>query len=778
MKTLPKDRYRGHSPGTPTRRGRALLTVVTLAVAALTAVTLSVAGASKAEAFETGTWYTIESRHSGLVLNISGGSTAAGAELVQWTSNDSEAQQFRFLDSGDGYYRIQARHSGMVLDVWEWNEDNGATIAQYDDLDGTNQQWEINESGGYATFVNRFSGKTMDVWEQSTEVGGRISQYDSNGGANQQWRLIPVDDDDDDDDDDDPPTPGDRQMEDLDRGVVAVRSSGSDVLVSWRLLGLDPDGIGFNVYRSTGGGSETRINNQVVTGATNFTDSGADLSQDNTYRVRPVIDGQEQAARGEFTLDANNAVEPVVRIPLRDGGTIQFVWVGDLDGDGAYDYVVDRQTSPQSIEAYSSEGDFLWEVDMGHNSTDQNNIEGGSSTIDVGHNDGVTVYDFDGDGRSEVAVRIANGVTFGDGQTFNHGNNTEQFIAMLDGRTGALEDAAMVPTDYISDGPMYARMAACYLDGETPSLVTYMKNRVGNGGFNLMVSAWDFDGSSVDMQWKWLRNGNYPDGHNSRCLDVDGDGDDEFAEIGFVLEGDGSVKYSLGDEGVVHGDRWHIADIDPSRPGLEGYGIQQNNQSGLREYYYDAATGEMIWEHYGAVTDLGRGMAGDIDPRFPGMEVWTFDGVYNGPSNQLAEPNTSLYPWPQMGLWWDGDIGMELFNDGKIEKWDWNNPSPSNSLPRLESTWNYGASTGPRGQPGLIADVFGDWREEVIMPDGDSNELIIFTTDRPTDIGLYTLAHNPAYRNDMTVKGYMQSHHVDYFLGWDMDAPPRPDITY
>ncbi|HEX2144407.1 MAG TPA: carbohydrate-binding protein, partial [Glycomyces sp.] len=269
------------------------------------------------------------------------------------------------------------------------------------------------------------------------------------------------------------PQQGSRPMEDLDRGVVAVRN-GSSVLVSWRLLGLDPTGVGFNVYRSAGGGSEVKLNSSTLTGGTNYLDRTANLSQSNTYRVAPVVGGVEQERSPGFTLTANHADEPAVRIPLRNGGQINFTWVGDLDGDGAYDYVVDRQTSPQSIEAYSSDGDFLWEVDMGHNSTNQNNIEGGSSTIDVGHNDGVTVYDFDSDGRSEVAVRIANGVTFGDGTRFNHSNDTEQFIAILDGQTGALRDSAKVPTDYISDGPMYARFAACHLDGETASLVAYM----------------------------------------------------------------------------------------------------------------------------------------------------------------------------------------------------------------------------------------------------------------------------------------------------------------
>ncbi|GGW73125.1 rhamnogalacturonan lyase family protein [Streptomyces caelestis] len=572
-----------------------------------------------------------------------------------------------------------------------------------------------------------------------------------------------------------------RPMENLGRGVVAVRSGNTSVLVSWRLLGLDPDGIGFNVYRSTAGGQEVKLNSAVLTQGTNFTDSTADLTRSNSYRVRPVINGAEQPPSGAFTLTANHAVEPAVRVPLRAGGPVKFVWVGDLDGDGEYDFVLDRQTSPQTLEAYRRDGQLLWSVNMGPNSTNQNNIEGGSSTIDVGHNDGVTVYDFDSDGRAEVAVRIAGGVRFGNGTTFTHSDNNRQFIAILDGMTGAPRATAPVPTDYLADGPMYARFGVGYLDGSRPSLVAFMKNRRGNGAFNLMMGAWQFTGQSLTQQWKWLRgNQNTPDGHNTRAIDVDGDGTDEVAEIGFVLNGNGTLRYSLGPAGVIHGDRFHIAKMDPNRPGLQGYGVQQDNPSGLREYYYDATNGSIIWRHTASGTaDVGRGMAGDIDPRFPGMEVWSFSGLYNAPANRLTEPNTSLRPWPQLGLWWDGDLTMELLNDGKFEKWDPNNPKPSNSLTRLLTTSNYGAVDASQDvQPTFYGDILGDWREEAVYTNASHNQLIIFTTDRPTSTRLYTLAHNPAYRNAMTFKGYMQSHHVDYFLGAGMTRPPRPNITY
>ncbi|WP_460497505.1 rhamnogalacturonan lyase family protein [Glycomyces tarimensis] len=683
--------------------------------------------------------------------------------------------------SADGFCDTPNEVGAAVEFTVESPDSGTATLGfRYANADGDNRPANVEVNGAQARSAlafpstgawNRWETVTVTVPVRQGDNTVRLAATTGDGLANIDALDIEMGGS---------PQQGVRPMEDLGRGVVAVRSSGSEVLVSWRLLGLDPEGIGFNVHRSTGGGSWERINGGVVTGATNFVDGGADLSKSNSYRVVPVVDGREQAPSGEFTLRANHAEEPVVRVPLRDGGAVKFVWVGDLDGDGEYDYVIDRQTSPQSIEAYTSDGRFLWEVDMGPNSTNQNNIEGGSSTIDVGHNDGVTVYDFDSDGRAEVAVRIADGVTFGDGQSFQHDNDTEQFIAILDGRTGALRDAARVPTDYLSDGPMYARFGVGYLDGVTPSLVAYMKNRIGDGGFNLMMTAWNFDGGEVSMQWKWLRGDqNTPDGHNTRVIDVDGDGKDEVVEIGFVLNGDGTLRYSLGDQGIIHGDRFHIADMDPDRPGLEGYGVQQNHPGGLREYYYDAATGRMIWQHVlGGTSDVGRGMAGDIDPRHPGMEVWSFDGLYNAPANTLTEPNAGLQPWPQLGLWWDGDITMELLNSGKIEKWDPANPTPTNSVPRLESTWNYGAVTAAQGGPTLVGDLFGDWREEAVYTNADFNELIVFTTDRPSEIGLYTLAHNPAYRNAMTFKGYMQSHHVDYFLGAGMDTPSRPDIAY
>lgn len=584
------------------------------------------------------------------------------------------------------------------------------------------------------------------------------------------------------------PTPAEaaatlRAAEDLGRGVVAVRSSSTQVLVTWRLLGLDPASIAFDVYRSTDGGTPTKLNSAPVSGGTNFLDETADLTKDNAYAVVPIVDGVEQERSEAFTLTADHAVEPAVRIPLREGDAIKYAWVGDLDGDGEYDYVVDRHgEQQQSIEAYLSDGTFLWEIDLGPNSANRNNIEPGSSTIDVGHWDGVTVSDLDSDGTAEVAIRVADGVAFGDGEVFELEDDLHQSIAVVDGLTGALEASAPLPDDYIADGPLAARLGVGYLDGEHPSLVGYLKNRIGSGDFNLVYVAWSFDGDALTQEWEWHRGGAIaPDGHNTRILDVDGDGDDEIAEIGFVLDGDGTLRYSLGDSGIAHGDRFHITDIDPSRPGLEGYGVQQDNPSGLREYVYDAADGTILWSYSGEdVVDVGRGMAADIDPSSPGMEVWSFSGVKAGSDGNLLVEDTSLAPWPDMGIQWDGDLATELLNNRRVEQWDPDDPADSGSLPRLLATWDYGAvgASGTERNPLFYGDILGDWREEIVMTSGTFDELIVFTTDQPTSTRLYTLAHNPQYRNEMTVKGYLQSHHVDYYLGTGMTAPAAPDIRY
>ncbi len=582
----------------------------------------------------------------------------------------------------------------------------------------------------------------------------------------------------------DPETPalsGSRQMEYLSRGVSAV-SNGSGVFVSWRLLADDPQDIAFNVYRTTDGKTE-KINDAPLTGGTNFTDTKANLQKNNTYTVKAVIGGQEFDTDGSDTLAANSTANVRI-VNIKQGSQIHFVWVGDFNGDGNYDYLVDRNTdNHQKLEAYLNDGTYLYTIDLGYNSENKNNISPGPSAIDVGMWDGVTVYDMDCDGIADILLRIADGVTFGDGSQYHNSNTTAQEIAVIDGRTGGLKASTPVPDDYVATGPLACMMEIGYLDGVRPSVVCWMKNRNADKTFNSVTAAFGFDETGTfKMHWKYknevlfsdrteYKNG-YAEAHQIRVADVDYDGKDEVLHMGYCLNGDGSLRYHIDD--IVHGDRWFVGAFCNANNGKEmyGYGIQQNNQFGLLEYFYNASTGEMLWTNYAqeGTADVGRGNIGDIDPTRDGFEVWSFQGLYNYDGTRIGD--NALYPC--IRLWWDGDLLSESYNDKKFEKYNYQ----TGGVERLLSPWKITDCTGAtRGAPMFYADITGDWREEVIMTSSDFSKLVIIETTAPTDTRLYCLAQNPCYRNCMTAKGYFQSHMLDYYLGTGMEMPQTPAIS-
>lgn len=430
------------------------------------------------------------------------------------------------------------------------------------------------------------------------------------------------------------------------------------------------------------------------------------------------------------------------------------------------------------VDAYKIDGTFLWRLNTGPLGVDQNGIEGGATTISNGHWDGLTVFDFDSDGRAEIAMKTANGFVFGDGSRLNHSNNEDQFVSIIDGMSGREIARAPLPSDYKNDGPLQCHFGAGYLDGVNPSLVTKCKNRIGRGGFNSLTTTYRFDGSRLTQQWKYKRgNGPGPDFHQIRIIDVDGNGTDEVADGGYVLNGDGSVRYNLGDQGVVHGDRFHITDIDPARPGLEGWAIQQDNANGLESYYYDASSGKILRRYSnpnGIGGDMGRGVVADIFPDSPGMEYWSFNGLYASSSNRLLVPEVNRnVPWPNFQIQWDGDTGSELLDNNRVG--DWNTDVKSRNTYFWRDT--FGGLVQARGALPFFGDIYGDWREEVLIENAEYSELRLYTSTYETDERIYTLLHNPAYRNSLTIQGYKQSHYTDYFFGFNMAKPPQPKIV-
>lgn len=586
------------------------------------------------------------------------------------------------------------------------------------------------------------------------------------------------------------PATAQRQMENLGRGLVAVRKNSTQAYLSWRLLATDPPDIGFNVYR-TSGGVTTRLNALPLTNTTDFLDTPA-FTGTNAWFVRPVVGGVEQAASAPAFLPANPPTRQYLPVPLPPvvGGNfppydVKFAWVGDLDGDGEYDFVVDRLSTVaatnQFLQAIKRDGTFLWQMNLGHNSVNQYNIEPGSSAISVGMGDCVTVYDLDGDGTAEVIVRTANGVTVTNAAgvqvaSITHPNDNVQFISVFDGLTGVERGRLVLTNQYIADGPMNGHMGILYCDGVRPSVVFQSWNRVGDGPFNFQVSTYDFRNHVLSHRWTWHSGQNdYAEGHQIRIADVDGDGRDDFLEIGHAVGPDGQL---LWDNELVHGDRHHTSDLDPDRPGLETYAIQQNNPTLLATALYDSATGVPIKKWYaGGVVDVGRGIALDMDPNYRGCELYsTQPGIYTC-RGELIFPNSI---WPPEALWWDGDVLRE-FIDGAgsgayspvINKF---NPATGGTT-RLYSIYNEGVHQAYGGRSAFWGDILGDWREEVVLVANDYSEIRIYTTTISATNRLYCLMQNPAYRTQATTKGYYQANYPDYFLGHEMEPPPPPPIS-
>jgi rhamnogalacturonan endolyase len=275
-----------------------------------------------------------------------------------------------------------------------------------------------------------------------------------------------------------------RQMENLGRGVVAVRKSKDSVFISWRLFGNDPDNIAFNVYRITGNSKTitTKLNSQPVTFSTTFIDTKADFSQKNAYYVRVVIKGLEIESSKAFSLPADAPVRQYLSIPVQppaSGEVMKSKYsynandasVGDVDGDGEYEIFLkwdptNAKNPPQTgftgnqiIDAYKMDGTRLWRIDLGKN------IRSGAAYTQF------MVYDFDGNGKAEMMCKTADGTidgtgkaigdstkdwrTYGDEKGPMYGKivNGPEYITVFDGLTGkALATENYVPDRYPLDG--------------------------------------------------------------------------------------------------------------------------------------------------------------------------------------------------------------------------------------------------------------------------------------------------------------------------------------
>jgi rhamnogalacturonan endolyase len=631
-------------------------------------------------------------------------------------------------------------------------------------------------------------------------------------------------------------------MENLGRGVVVVRSTETSAYVGWRLLGTDPAGIGFNVYRASGGTDPIRLNRAPLTRTTDWLDTTIDPARENTYTVRAVVRGRELAPSAPFVLGALTPIGQFLTVPLQrppggqapgpSGAIVSYTYtandasVGDLDGDGEYEIVLkwdptnSRDTASRGVsgnvilDAYSLNGTRLWRIDLGRN------IRAGA------HYTQFIVYDLDGDGRAEVACKTADGTRDGQGKVigdaakdyrtlldltdaapvasasdarFGKVLTGPEYFTIFDGLTGA----ALATADYIpgrepqdgwggiggnggsdSDGNRVDRFLAgvAYLDGRLPS-VLMARGYYGRS----VIAAWDWRGGKLASRWVFDSGSApppYPNpaaspysgqgNHSLAVADVDADGRDEIIYGSMVVDDTGKGLFSTG---LRHGDALHAGDLDPARPGLEVFGIHENEEAtaalgtpGLA--LYDARTGAIVWSLLPG-GDVGRGLSADIDPRHQGEEFWTSApaGLLDVRGRRISDAPPSA----NFAIWWDADPLREILDRNWIAKWD---PAKS-SLVRLLTAEGAASNNGSKATPALSADLFGDWREEVIWRSEDNTSLRIYTTTIPAINRLHTLMHDRTYRLAVAWQnvGYNQPPHPGFFLGHGMRTPPRPRLT-
>ena len=571
--------------------------------------------------------------------------------------------------------------------------------------------------------------------------------------------------------------------EKLSRGLIGIPTE-EGMYFSWRMTLEDAAGLQFDLYRSSNGGAEVKLNKEPIDRTSDFLDRTVDYTVDNRWTLK--------ATTGEVAIWTRLKGEernPYLSVPVckpEDGEiagesftyTANDCSVGDLDGDGEYEIILKWSPSnskrpPQRgftgntyLDAYKMDGRRLWRIDLGPN------VRSGAATTNF------LVFDFDGDGCAEICCKTGDGTVdglghrIGDAQadwrtwdkkspTYGKIVNGPEYLTVFEGRTGKeLDSKEYIPTRYPLDGwggvggncgndntgGRSDRFTAgvAFLDGKTPSPIM-VRGWYGR----TVVAAWTFTNGALKHTWTfdsaapgWEAYSGMGN-HSVTVADFDGDGCDEICVGAMTVDHDGKGLFTTG---LRHGDALHAGRFIPSRQGMQVFGVHENegdNEIVKRTpavAMFDGATGEIIWQD-GLGQDAGRGVAADIDPRYDGAECWcNIGGLRRGDTGEIIcnrKPDSCNFT-----IYWDADPLAELLDHVSISKWNWN----AESTDLLLKAEGVVSNNGTKGNPCLSGDILGDWREEVIWASEDQTELRIYSTTIPAVDRRATWMNDRQYR--------------------------------
>lgn len=585
---------------------------------------------------------------------------------------------------------------------------------------------------------------------------------------------------------------GNYQVEDLNRGAIAV-NTGNGILVSWRMLATDDENTVYKVYRNGV--------NQVVYEGT-IADATCYLDKSGTTADWYTVDVYQAGACTEFACFAtqlynNVSSGGVMSIPLNipagvttpDGETCTYApndcTVGDVDGDGEYEIIVkwnpsNAKDNAQSgytgnvyIDCYKLNGEHLWRIDLGRN------IRAGA------HYTQMLCGDFDGDGKSELCMKTSDGTVDGQGNVIGNANadyrnpsgyilTGNEYYTLFDGETGkALDTINYKPArGNVSDwGDNYGNRvdrflgAVTYIDGKQCAItvrgyytrLTAVCYTVVN---DKLVEKWYFD-TNNSANAAAFGSGN----HNCMTADVDGDGNFELILGASCIDDDGTLLWANGNG---HGDAMHLGPFQRNSNKLYLWCCHENSPYGCS--LIDAATGKTVFR-YTAGGDTGRCMAGNFIAGNDGAEM-----ACGSDGNLYDLQGNAVGTWSQVTKWgmnsavyWDGDLEREVLDRTMVDKY---------GVGRLFTGSDMAYNNGSKSNACLTADIFGDWREEMIFGSGDGSKLHIVSTAYETQYGMHTLMQDAQYRCQVAGQNiaYNQPPNPSFWLGTGDPTPAQPSV--